>query len=320
MPKRIHFAAVGRDLYLDLPLSQTVVDYRQDGFIADLIAPVVPVYKQSGAIVEFSQADRWRLVDDRRAPGTEAKRFTTDVSSSLYYCSNHALQTGVTIEDRANADPVFASHLFENGAMMLTDQLQLNWEARIGLKVTSTTNVGSSAAVSSIWTGAGADPIADLNRAIDNVRYATGFRPNRMVFGPKAWDGFRRHATVRNIIYGTNNGGGFVDQTQAKSLFEMDQILVAGAFQNSAEENIAANIQAVWGPSVLVYYAPMTPSINRPSFMYSYRLAAPGIPNMQVERHPYNSKTKTDDIEVGYYQDENIVGKRFAFLVQSCSA
>lgn len=319
MRKRIRFAAVGRDLYLDLPLSQTVVDYRQEGMIADMLAPVVPVFKQSGAIVEFSQADRWRIVDDRRAPGTEAKRFTTDVSSTLYYCANHALQTGVTIEDRNNADPVFAAHLLSNGATMLADKLQLNWENRIGLKVTSATNVGSSAAVSSIWTGAGADPLADLNRAIDNVRYATGYRPNRMVFGPKAWDGFRRHSSVRNIIYGTNNGGGFVNQTQVKSLFEMDQILVAGTFANTAEENITASINAIWGPSVLVYYAPLTPSIDRPSFMYSYRLSSPGIPNMQVERHPYNSKTKTDDIEVGYYQDENIVGKRFGFLVQSCA-
>lgn len=317
--KKVTFAAVGRDLYLDLPLSQTVVDYRQEGMIADMIAPVVPVYKQSGAIIEFSQADRWRIVDDRRAPGTEAKRFTIDVSSSLYYCANHALQTGVTIEDRNNADPVFAAHLLTNGATMLTDKLQLNWENRIGLKVTSTTNVGSSAAVSSIWTGAGADPILDLNTAIDNVRYATGYRPNRMVFGPKAWDGFRRHSTVRNIVYGTNNGGGFVNQTQVRALFEMEQVMVAGTFKNTAEENIAASISAIWGPSVLVYYTPMTSSIDRPSFMYSYRLSAPGIPNMQVERHPYNSKTKTDDIEVGYYQDENIVGKRFGFLVQSCA-
>lgn len=322
MRKKIRFAAVGRDLYLDVPLSQTVIDYRQEGMIGDMIAPVVPVQKQSGSIIEFSQGDRWRIVDDKRAPGTEAKRYTSDVSSLLYYCNNYALMDGVTIEDRNNADPVFAMHEIEGKALRLTDKLLLNWENRVSLQVTSTSNVGSSAAVSSIWSTPEGDgnPIVDLNTAIDNVRYATGYRPNRMVFGAKAWDAFRRHKNVRNLIFGTNNGGGYPSTDMAKGLFEMEWIGVAGMFKNTAEENITDAISNIWGPSVLVYYAPTAPSRDRPSFMYSYRLSAPGIPNMQVERHPYNTRTKTDDIEVGYYQDEKIVGSRFGFLVQSCAA
>lgn len=321
MTRKINFAAVGRDLYLDLPLSQTIVDYRQEGMIADLIAPVVNVTKQSGAIIEFSQSDRWRIVDDRRAPGTEAKRYSVDVSSTLYYCNNYALQDGVTIEDRNNADPVFSAGLIDNSAISLTDKLMLNWDNRVSLQVTSASNVGSSAAVSSVWSTVEGDgnPILDLNTAIDNVRYATGYRPNRMVFGAKAWDAWRRHKNVRNLIFGTNNGGGYANTAQCAEVYEMERVDVAGTFKNSGEENIARSISNIWGPSVLVYYAPTTPAKDRPSFMYSYRLSAPGIPNMQVERHPYNSKTKTDDIEVGYYQDEKIVGSRFGFLVQSCS-
>jgi hypothetical protein len=188
--------------------------------------------------------------------------------------------------------------------------------------VTSTSNVGSSAAVSSIWSTPEGDgnPVLDINVAIDNVRYATGYRPNRIVFGAKAWDGFRRHKNVRNLIFGTNNGGGYANTQQVKGLFEVDQVNVAGMFKNTAEENITDAISAIWGPSVLVYYAPLSPSRDKPSFMYSYRLSAPGIPNMQVERHPYDTRTKTDDIEVGYYQDEKITGSRFGFLIQSCAA
>ena len=321
MNKKVHFAATGRDLYLDLPLSQTIIDYRQDGMIADLIAPVVNVSKQSGAIIEFSQGDKWRIVDDRRAPNTHAKRHTTDVSSQLYYCNNYALMDGVTIEDRNNADPIFAMREIEGKALRLTDQLFLNWENRVSLQVTSTSNVGSSAAVSSVWSTTEGDgnPLTDLNTAIDNVRYATGYRPNRMIFGAKAWDGFRRHKNVRNLIFGVNNGGGYANTAQAREVFEMDKVEVAGTFKNTGEENIADAFSNIWGPSVLVYYAPLTASREKPSFMYSYRLAAPGIPNMQVERHPYDSRAKGDDIEVSYYQDEKVVGKRFSFLVQSCA-
>ena len=317
--KRVNFAAVGRDLYLDMPLSQTIMDYRPRGLIADMIAPIVGVQKQSGSIIEFSQADKWRVDDTRRSPGTEARRISVDVSSQLYYCNNYALQAGVTIEDRNNADPIYASRLIEGRAQLLVDKLYLDWENRVGLQVTSASNVGSSSAVSSIWTGSGADPMADLNTAIDNVYYATGYRPNRMAFGPRAWDALRRHSTVRNLIFGTNNGGGYANTQQVAELFELDQVLVAGGFANSAQENIARSLGAIWGPSVLVYYAPTNVRVDEPSFMYSYRVDAPGMPNMQVERHPYDSKTKTDDIEVGYYQDELITGSRFGFLVQSCA-
>lgn len=317
--ERINFAAAGRDLYLDTPLSNLLMDYRPRGLIADMIAPIVNVQRQSGAVVEFNQDDRLRPEDDKRSPGTQAKRVTWDVSSQLYYCNNYALMAGVTIEDRNNADPIYAQRLFENRGQLLLDKLYLNWENRLASKVTSASNVGSSAAVSSIWTGTGADPMLDLNTAIDNVYYATGYRPNRMVFGPKAWDSFRRHSTVRNVLFGTNNGGGYANTQQAADIFEMDRVLVAGGFKNSNQENIARSIGTIWGPSVLVYYAPENASMEDPSFMYSYRLDAPGIPNLQVERHPYDSKTKTDDIEVGYYQDEHITGSRFGFLVQSCA-
>lgn len=319
MREKINFAAVGRDLYLDLPLSNVVMNYRPMNMIADMVAPIVQVNKQSGSVIEWSQADLMRVEDDTRAPGTEAKRITLGVSSQTYYANNYALQAGVTLEDRFNADPAYASMLFEGRAMRLADKLALNWENRVGLQVFSASNVGSSAAVTSIWTGAGADPLADINVAIDNVYYATGYRPNRAIFGPKAWNAFRRHSTVRNLIFGTNNGGGYPGVQRVADLLELDSVMVGGALKNTAEENISKSMSPIWGPSVLLYYAPDRPSIDAPSFMYSYRVVGAGIPNMQVERHPYNTKTKTDDMEVSFYQDEVITSAPLGFLVTSCA-
>ena len=41
---------------------------------------------------------------------------------------------------------------------------------------------------------------------------------------------------------------------------------------------------------------------------------------MQVERHPYDSRTKTEDVEVGYYQDEKITGASYAFLLTAVNS
>ena len=317
--KQIHFGAVGRDLYLDLPLSNIIMNYRPQGMIADMIAPIVPVQKQSGAYTEWSQADLLRVENDDRAPGTQAKQITIGVSSGTYYANNHALKAAVTIEDRFNADPIYVNNMFEGRAKRITDKLMLNWDNRVGLQVFSASNVGSSASVTSIWTGAGADPLADLNTAIDNVYYATGFRPNRAIFGPRAWNALRRHSTVRNLIFGNNNGGGYPSTQRVADLLELESLMVGMTLKNSNEENIAKSLTPVWGPSVLVYYAPSAPSIDNPSFMYSFRVEAAGVPNMQVERHPYDSKTKSDEVEVGYYQSEKITASALGFLVQSCA-
>jgi len=311
--------ATGRDLHIDAMLSEMAMGYRPEGFVADMIFPTVQVQKQSGLYAVFNRGDRTRVEDTTRAPGTRARVVTEDVGSATYYAKNYALAAGVFLEDRANADPVFLNASFEGKAQLLLDKLMLDWERRVARMVTSGSNVGSSSAVSSGWGGAG-NPIGNINTALDNVYYSNGVRPNRIVMGVEAWRSFRRDSTVRNLIFGSNNGGGYPNTQQAASLFDVDDIIIAGAFQNTAEEGQAESLQSIWRDNVLAIYVPPTPTIERPSFGYNFRWAAPGLPNMQVERHPYDSRSKTDDIEVGYYQDEKITGSSYGFLLKAVNS
>jgi len=321
MPRKVNFGAVGRDLYLDVPLSNIMVKHRPKGMIADMIFPIAQVNKQSGTIVEFSRADALRIEDDIRAPGTEAKRITRSVSSQPFYCNNYALKDGVTIEDRANADPIYANEMFANRGLYLTDKLLLNWENRVASKVTSGSNVGSYAAVASAWTDAtNSDPVADVLTGLDVVNDTIAVRPNRIVFGDLAWRNFRRSEKVRNSIYGSTNAQGYPSIDQIKDLLEVDWIGVGRAFKNTGTEGLAESLNRIWADHVLVFYAPENPSREEPSFGYSLRLAAPGIPNMQVERHPFDSHKKTDDVEVGYFQDERVTGAAYGYLITNVTS
>jgi hypothetical protein len=209
--------------------------------------------------------------------------------------------------------------LLNGKSTFLLDKLLMDWETRVALMVTSGSNVGSSSAVTSAWNGAG-NPIGNINTALDNVYYSNGVRPNRIAMGVKAWRSFRRDTTVRDLIFGTHNGGGYPNTQQAASLFDVDAIYVGGAFQNTAQEGQSETLASIWDDQVLVYYAPPTPTRERPSFGYNFRWAAAGLPNMQVERHPYDSRTKSEEIEVGYYQDEKITGSTYAFLLKSVNS
>lgn len=312
-------AATGRDLHIDNVLSQMAMGYRPEGFIADAIFPVVSVAKQSDLYMVFNRGDRLRIEETTRAPGTLARRVTEDIGSASYFARNYALAAAAVLEDKANADPMMLTQVYNNKATYILDKLLLDWERRVALLVTSGSNVGSSSAVTSAWNGAG-NPIGNINTALDNVYGANGVRPNRIVMGVNAWRAFRRDSNVRNLIFGTNNGGGYPNVQQAASLFDVDQILIGGAFQNTAQEGQAETLASIWNDQVLVYYAPDTPQIERPSFGYNFRWAAAGLPNMQVERHPYDSRTKSEDIEVGYYQDEKITGASYGFLLKSVNS
>ncbi len=307
-------AATGRDLHIDQVLSQMAMGYRPEGFIADMIFPTVNVQKQSDIYTVFDRADRGRIEETSRAPGTLARRVTEGVGSNSYFAKNYALAAAAVLEDKVNADAGVIAASFNGKTTYLLDKLMLDWERRVARMVNSTSNVGSSATVASGWLGAG-NPIGVINTALDNVYYSQGVRPNRLCFGIAAWRAFRRDSNVRNLIFGTNNGGGYPNTQQVASLFDVDTIHIGGAFQNTAEEGQAESLSAIWRDNVLAYYAPPAPTIDRPSFGYNFRWAAAGLPNMQVERHPYDSRTKSEDVEVGYYQDEKITGAAYGFLL-----
>lgn len=312
--------ATSHDIHIDAALSEMAIGYRPEGFIADMVFPVVNVSKQSDQYVEWSRADRLRIHDTTRAPGAEAKQIFESVSSGTYFAKNYALKSNVTIEDLKNADPIYVDNLTEGKAQLVLDGLMLDWEVRQANQVTSGSNVGTYTAVASAWTGTGADPLGDMNTMIDNVHYSTGVRPNRVVFGLQAWKPFRRHSTVRNLIFGNNNGGGYASVGNVADLLEVDQVLVGGAFQNAAGEGLSENLSTIWDDHVLIYYAPSQPSKERPSLGYAFRWAQAGLPNMQVERHPYDMKTKSQEVEVGYYQDEVITGAAYGGLLINCTS
>lgn len=311
--------ATSNDLFIDPLLSEMAIGYRHEGMIADMIMPVVTVGKQSGIYTIFDRGDRLRQRTTARAPGQEANVIEQEVGTGTYYAKNYALKAPVTLEDRANADPIFMNGIIEGRTQLVLDSLLLDWEVRVANQVTSGSNVGSSSGINSAWNGAG-DPLGDINQAIDNVHYSNGVMPNRIVFGIEAWKSFRRDSTVRNLIFGTNNGGGYPNTSQVSQLLDIPMVHVGGGFQNTGDKGLTESLSSIWADKVLVYYAPESPTIERPSAFYSIRWAAPGLPQMQVERHPFDRKTKSEEVEAGYYQDEVITASSYAFLLDAVNS
>ncbi len=312
----------GRAVHIDHHLSNVAINYRPAGFIADRILPLVQVPKQSDTYVIFEQSDLFRRENTRRSRGGEANKIHSRISSAGYYCNNFALKADVTLEDRSNADDIFVQQFEVGRVNRVQDALFLDWEIRVASLVTNPANVGSSTAIGSAWSDhINADPLGDLWTAIDNVELATGYRPNRVLFSGTAWRHFRRNQAV--IDKATNPhvaGGGLYPSTQQVQDVLEAQVLVGNAWYNAAEEALPLNLTQIWRDHVVVYFAPDQPSIETPSFGYYFRWAAPGLPNMQVERHPYDSRRHCDEVEIGYYQDELMTAKPLGFLLSNVTS
>jgi len=311
--------STGKDLHVDGFLSEIALNYRPSGMIADMIAPIVNVGKETDIYPVFSRTEAFALEDDVRTRGQAAKRITRSVSSASYLSKNYALAHPVYIEDRANMDAALQFELETGASRYLVDKLTLNWDRRVLMTVGSASNVSTGFLTGSSWVAAASpgDPISMIWKMMEQAQSLTAQKPNSLLFGWRAWNYFRRNVNARGYVLGTNNGGGAVTRQATQDAFEIERLLVAGAFYNIANEAQPESLSN--NPihdAVLAYYAPMAPSRETPSFMYSFRWTNPLLNTpFAVIRHPFDSKTRIEELEASYYQDERITGASYGSLL-----
>lgn len=315
-------SATGKDLHINVPLSNVAIQYVPAGMIAEQIAPIVVVAKQSDSYNTWSIADAYSIENDKRAPATEANVITRSVSSDTYFAKNYALKDRIPYEDIRNADAAMIMTQRNHRIEYLKNKLYLNWEYRVGLQVTSGSNVGSYSGVASNWSDEAtghSDPIEDLTKAMLNVEGVTGYMPNRAIFGGVAWKHFRNHADVISRLYGNQTGsnGRIISVQQAANLLELDQVLVGKAKYNTTMEGQTAVLADIWGSNVLLYYAPKAASNVDPSFMYSFRW--PVVADMQAEVFQL-PRAAAEEVQLSYYQDEKITASTLGFLITSVAS
>jgi len=311
-----------RELHVDRLLTNLAINYRPRNFIADQIAPIVPVLKQRDTYPVYSRFEYFAVEDTKRGPSTEAKKVTRSVGSAFYQAEDYALGYDNTIEDAANVDDAYRAFDAAGKARYLQDKLMVDYEKRVLTLCTATANVGTVFVCNSTWLAAGGaagqnagDPYAQWEQMSEYMKGSVGQRPNSCIIGWKAWGRLKRNYYMRQLIQGTMGGGPIV-QAQVQALFGVDRFIIADALyhtQNEAQSAAAMTLTNPLADQMIAYYAPPAPSLDDPSWMYSFRWTNPALPApMTVFRHPYDTKRRIETIEVDYYQDERITGSDYA--------
>ena len=309
-----------RDVHIDRPLSNLVVGFEPVGTVVQNFLPIVDVAKQSDLYFKYDKGDFFRVPSTTvRAPRTKGRTAQFNVSSDSYYATNYALVDEMDYETLVNQDNPLK--LDEKAARNLFNLLNLDMENRVAGILTTGSNLGGTAAVSSQWDSSAAgtsDPFGDIATAKEAIRSTTGLEPNTIILGKQCYDALIRHADILDRIKYVQKG--VVTSDLLASLFDVANVYVGKSVINGGSENLADSFSDVWGKNtVLGHFANAETDGKNPSLMYGFRWTNPmfGAP-FAVEKWDDPDHRNFTNLRVQYYQDEKIAAPELGYLLTAC--
>lgn len=316
---------VARDLYVDQLLTNLVIGFSNPLYLADQLAPLVQVVKDSGIVPALMQSAFFRDSAQLRAPGTPSRGhgFSTDTSMT-YTCRRYSFRTEIDDDTRRNAGQPW--NLDQIGAKLVTDKLQMkrevNWAgSNFKTGVFSQDVVGGTDFTR--WNDVGgSNPHTDLEEYKGAIEGRIGVTPGVLVLGRDAWSkGLKFNPVLIDMIKYTDRGQLSVEL--AASLLELKKIHVGKAIYTTSPAGTAeasVSYSRIWttGDALLMHVTD-APSLYEPSASYTFWVPREGAPANapQYIKRMRNEESEIDIIEGNSYFDQKITMPRAGTFLSS---
>lgn len=271
--------------HIDAALTNISVALLQNpqSFIASRVFQNVPVQKQSDKFFTFDRSFFNRNGAKKRAAGTRVSEVGYEISNESYFCEEYGVAISIFDQVRANADP--AADPDRLAAELATHQMLIQKETDFttnffttGLWGTDITGVASNPGASEViqWSDTtSGDPIGNVRTGINTILANTGIKPNIFVMGRQVYSALIDHPDIQGRI----NGGATTAQPSIATLnllaqiFEVDEVMVGEAIQNTAAEGDTAAHSFILGKKCVLTYRPPSPGIMTPAAGYTFSWA-----------------------------------------------
>jgi len=313
------------DVHVNTPLTRISVGFLQSAsnFVAGRVFPIVPVLKQSDRYYTYDRGYFNRDEMQLRAPATESAGTGYSVDNTpTYYCPVRALHHDIPDEVRGNADVAVNSDM--DATNLLTHKglinREVNWVAKYFAGGIWTNDYDGSAAPATgeylHWSDANSTPIEDIRAAGTTVQESTGYRPNKLVIGRRVFDALVDHPDlVDRVKYSGgvgNNTPAMVNMRAMAELFEVDQVLVSGAIQNTALEGATNSHSFIGGKKALLVYAAPSPGLLVPSGGYTFAWtgrvgASADSEGFVMSKFRRAAEYKADRVEIESAYDQKLI-------------
>ena len=280
------------DVHVNRPLTQVSLAFMQseDGFVADRVFPTITTDKKSNSYFTYDRGEFNRDTMKERAPATESAGDTYTISTDTYQCVNRAVHKDIPEEIRDNADEPLDLDSEATRFVTLKEMLRREIVWRDAYFVAGdpgdtwtfdvdgdTARSGAfdplSAANNNVirWELASSQPIEDIREGKRFVGEATGFRPNILTLGRLAYDVLLDHPDiVGRIDRGQTSGVAVSTREGLAALFELEEIHVMDAIQNTAAKGQTAVHAFIGANNALLSYRPASPGLLTPSAGYTF--------------------------------------------------
>ena len=329
------------DVHVNRPLSNVSIAFFQDAsnFIAGRVFPTIGVDKQSDAYFTYERGEFNRDEAKERAPGTETAGGSYEIGTDTYYAKTYGFHRDIPEPVRANADSPLQldteATLYVSHKALL--QRENNWVRRYftaGAPGSTWTfdvdGVSSSATAASSfdptnasnndklhWSDASSTPIEDIRQGKRFVLENTGFEPNKLTVGRAVYDALLDHPDiVGRIDRGQTSGAARANLVTLADLFEVDEVLVMNAIQNTAVKGQTASHSFIGGKNALLSYAPATPGLMTPSAGYTFNwngLVGSGNDGVRIKKW-WMQEIASDRVEIDFSYDQKLIAADLGYF------
>lgn len=290
--------------------------YKNDDYIAESIFPSLAVDKQTGKHFVYDKG-RFRSMTNKRGQGAPSNEVTHNVSSGgSYSCEDHALKEFVTDEDRDNAVP--PADPLQDATENVTELHMVAREVELATALTDTGTLTQNTTLSgtSQWSDANSDPISDVKTGKSTIHASIFTEPNTLILGKQVYDKLLEHpAIIERIKYSQL---GVASAELLARLFQVNNVLIAGAGKNTAVEGASDSMSYIWGKNAILAY--INPRIAPKSITLglTYQWKTREVTRM---RGVNEEDRKGTYVRVGnHYYDQQLVSASCGYLIKNAIA
>lgn len=313
-------AVSAKEARVDVLLTKTAVDFlnKESKFVADLILPTLTVQQETGIYFKYEQADL-RHEDDSRAPGAKSKETTYDLTQVPYGpLPSRALKNKVTDELGRQMGQTLAE---KNATVRTIQKLLIAKERRLASQMADTAVITQNTTLSgtSQWSDyTNSDPVANIFTARSAVNSGCMNEPNTLLLGYEVWQKLRNHPDLVNRINGLKEA---LSIEQMKSIFEVDNIIVANTQYNTTRQGAAKSMSQIWGKHAwLLYINPGAPQeIDSITLGHTLRLEGEGMDRTIVKKW-YDEDAESTWVRASMKYDQKFMAVECAYLIKDAVA
>lgn len=305
---------------LDKQVTNILVAYTNNDFIADKILPMFPVAEESGIVPALGNS-HLRIRDNRRALWDRSSHeldFTYD-NTARYAIEYYDLD--MYMPDRFEAQQMAPFNIRRDAGIVIKQNLMLEREALIASALTNTAVLTQNVTLtgSDQYADPSSTPLADMETARTTIYNAIGAEANAMVIGRKVFNTLKDHPDFANKVRSSGerlSASGLKTMLAEYLEIPVENIYIGKSIKITSNEGQSETKSVVWGNDIVLFRKSEETALFQPSLGYGFTLSGENL-RASTFRH-FNNKGDVERVEWAY--DDYISDVKCAYLIKNAVA